>query len=211
MYIVKDEETYPRAVDGNDVVHHNVASYWIRRITHAGAEVYPIPFFHNFVGGQLADWMVGGAPGEDVQTYLTNCPHISFIGVNSYSCAEWRPDYSCGRESEATITELREPLQRYHVGRNLAAITEVNSGVSSITSRLAYIAVGEFGVPIFAPWALTVSYPESNQPYVLNDGTLTSGAFALRDTYSSLGEALPQIHHGQDESIHVSVAGPTIL
>ena len=82
MYIVKDEETYPRAVDGNDVVHHNVASYWIRRITDAGAEVYPIPFFHNYVGGQLADWMVGGARGEDVQTYLTNCPHISFIGVN---------------------------------------------------------------------------------------------------------------------------------
>jgi hypothetical protein len=275
MYIVKDEETYPRAVDGNDVVHHNVASYdyepiiereiaafrafmqhikqvdsqthtilmiqveneiatfgvdrknpkmwrdhspaankrfaqhgfsddlkfstwdlsynWIRRITDAGAEVYPIPFFHNYVGGQLADWMVGGAPGEDVQTYLTNCPHISFIGVNSYFCAEWRADYSCGRESEATISELREPLQRYHVGRNLPAITEVNSGVSSITSRLAYIAVGEFGVPVFAPWALTVSYPEANQPYVLNDGALANGAFALRDTYSSLGKALPQI------------------
>src|SRR5439155_162039 len=95
---------------------------------------------------------------------LQNCPHISFIGVNSYFCAEWRPDYSCGRESEATVTELREPLMRYRVGRNLPAITEINSGLTPITSRLAYIAVGEFGAPIFAPWALTVSYPEFQWP-----------------------------------------------
>ncbi|HYT22710.1 MAG TPA: hypothetical protein VEW05_21075 [Candidatus Polarisedimenticolia bacterium] len=277
MYIVSDEKTYPRAVDGDGVIHHNAASYdyepiigreiaafrafmqhikqvdsqthtilmiqveneiavfgvdrknpkmwrdhspatskrfadngftddlkfsawdlsyhWIRRITEAGAEVYPIPFFHNYVGGEIADWMVGGAPGEDVQTYLQNCPHISFIGVNSYFCAEWRPDYSCGRESEATVTELREPLFRYRVGRNLPAITEINSGLTPITSRLAYIAVGEFGAPIFAPWALTVSYPESNQPYVLSDGTLANGAYALRDTYSSLAKALPQISY----------------
>jgi len=277
MYIVSDEKTYPRAVDGDGVIHHNAASYdyepiigreiaafrafmqhimqvdsqthtilmiqveneiavfgvdrknpkmwrdhspatskrfadngftddlkfsawdlsyhWIRRITEAGAEVYPIPFFHNYVGGEIADWMVGGAPGEDVQTYLQNCPHISFIGVNSYFCAEWRPDYSCGRESEATVTELREPLMRYRVGRNLPAITEINSGLTPITSRLAYIAVGEFGAPIFAPWALTVSYPESNQPYVLSDGTLANGAYALRDTYSSLAKALPQISY----------------
>ena len=277
MYIVKDEQTYPRAIDGDGVIHHNAASYdyepiiereiaafrafmqhikqvdsqtrtilmiqveneiavfgvdrrnpkmwrdhspaankrfadhgisdelkfsawdlsynWIKRITDAGAEVYPIPFFHNYVGGEIADWMVGGAPGEDVQTYLQNCPNVSFIGVNSYFCAQWRPNYSCGRESEATISELREPLLRYRVGRNLPAITEINSGVTSITSRLAYIAVGEFGVPIFAPWSLTVSYPESNQPYVLNDGTLANGAFALRDTYSSLAKALPQISY----------------
>ena len=168
---------------------------WIRRITAAGAEVYPLPFFHNYVGGKVADWMVGGAPGEDVETYLKNCPNISFIGVNSYFCAEWRPDYSCGRESQATIEELRDPLLRYRVSRNLPAITEINSGVNPVTSRLAYIAVGEFGVPIFAPWALTVSYPESNQPYVLNDGTLANGAFALRETYSSLSKALPQISY----------------
>ena len=143
----------------------------------------------------MSDWMVGGAPGEDVETYLKNCPNISFIGVNSYFCAEWRPDNSCGRESHATVDELREPLLRYRVSRNLPAVTEINSGVSSVTSRLAYIAVGEFGVPIFAPWALTVSYPESNQPYVLNDGTLANGAFALQDTYDSLSKALPQISY----------------
>ena len=168
---------------------------WIRRITDAGAEVYPLPFFHNYVGGKVADWMVGGAPGEDVETYLKNCPNISFIGINSYFCAEWRTDYSCGRESEATVDELREPLLRYRLSRNLPAITEINSGASPVTSRLAYIAVGEFGAPIFAPWALTVSYPESHEPYVLNDGTLANGAFALRDTYYSLSKALPQISY----------------
>ena len=139
--------------------------------------------------------MVGGAPGEDVETYLKNCPNISFIGINSYFCAEWRPDYSCRRESEVTVDELREPLLRYRLSRNLPAITEINSGASPVTSRLAYIAVGEFGAPIFAPWALTVSYPESHEPYVLNDGTLANGAFALRDTYYSLSKALPQISY----------------
>ena len=166
---------------------------WIRRITDAGAAIYPIPFFHNYVGGKIADWMVGGAPGEDVPTYLDNCPNISFIGVNSYFCAEWRPDNSCARESQATVEELREPLERYHVGRNLPAITEINSGKSSITSRLAYVAVGEFGVPIFAPWALTDSYPEPYEPYILANGEEANGAPALRDTYASLRKALPQI------------------
>jgi len=277
LYIVEDEATYPRAVDGNAVVHHNAASYdyepiiereiaafrafmqhikqidsqthtivmiqveneiaifgvdrknpkmwrdhspasnkrfadhgftddlafsawdlsynWIRRITAAGAEIYAIPFFHNYVGGKIADWIVGGAPGEDVQTYLQNCPHLSFIGVNSYFCAEWRPDNSCARESEASVSELREPLIHYQVGRNLPAVTEINSGATPLTSRYAFIAVGEFGVPIFAPWALTVSYPESDQPYILSDGSLANGAFALRDTYSSLRKALPQISY----------------
>src|SRR6266704_2217771 len=151
---------------------------WIRRITNAGAAVYPLPFFHNFVGGKVADWMVGGSPGEDVETYLKNCPNIWFIGVNSYFCAEWRPDNSCARPSEASIDELRAPLLRYRVSRNLPAITETNSGANPIASRLAYLAIGEFGAPIFAPWALTVSYPEPYAPYVLPDGTLANGAVA---------------------------------
>jgi hypothetical protein len=277
MYIVADEKTYPRAVDGDGEAHHNAISYdyepvidreiaafrafmrhikevdaqthtivmiqveneiavfgadrknqrlwrdhspasnqkfaehhftddlkysawdlsynWIRRLTDAGAEEYPLPFFHNYVGGKIVDWMVGGAPGEDVQTYLDNCPHLSFIGVNSYFCAEWRADNSCARESEATVEELREPLERYHVGRNLPAITEINSGKTPVTARLAYIAVAEFGVPIYAPWALTVSYPEPYEPYILPDGREANGAEALRETYESLREALPQISY----------------
>lgn len=166
---------------------------WIRRITDAGASEYPLPFFHNYVGGQVADWMVGGAPGEDVATYLKNCPNLSFVGVSSYFCAEWRSDASCARESEATLNDLRGPLRRYRVDRNLPAITEINSGVTPITSRLAYIAVGEFGTPIFAPWALTVSFPESYEPYILPDGSEANGASALRETYTSLMKALPQI------------------
>jgi hypothetical protein len=168
---------------------------WIRRITDAGAAEYPLPFFHNYVGGKVADWMVGGAPGEDVATYLKNCPSLSFIGVNSYFCAEWRADATCTRESQATMDDLREPLRRYRVDRNLPAITEINSGRTPLTSRLAYVAVGEFRVPIFAPWALTVSFPESYEPYILPDGKEANGASALRDTYMSLMKALPQISY----------------
>jgi hypothetical protein len=173
----------------------NLSYNWIRRLTDAGTEVYPLPFFMNFVGGKVADWMVGGAPGEDVPTYMENCPNLSFVGVNSYFCAEWQPDSSCTKESQDTVDDLRKPLIRYHVGRNLPAITETNSGDSPTTSRLAFLAVGEFGAPLFAPWALTDSYPESFQPYVLRDGTLANGAFKLRDTYSSMSKALPLISY----------------
>jgi hypothetical protein len=180
---------------------------WIRRITDAGAAIYPLPFFHNYVGGKVAEWMVGGAPGEDVQTYLDNCPSLSFIGVNSYFCAEWRADNSCARESQATVEQLREPLKRYQVGRNLPAITEINSGKTSVTSRLAYIAVGEFGVPIFAPWALTASYPEPYEPYILPNGKEANGAAALRDTYTSLRKALPQIsYYAKTDKLRVFMA-----
>jgi len=277
MYVVSDDKTFPRAVDGDNIPHHNAISYdyepvieqetaafrafmhhlkqvdgqthtvlmiqveneiaifgsdrrnpklwrdhspaanqrflqhgfsddlkysawdlsfnWIRRITDAGAMEYPIPFFHNYVGGELAEGIVGGAPGEDVQTYLDNCPNISFIGVNSYFCAEWKADHSCARPSQAAVAELREPLKRYSIGRNLPAITEVNSGKTSLTSRLAFIAVGEFGSPIFAPWSLTVSYPESYEPYVMPNGDEANGASALRDAYTSLSKALPQLSY----------------
>ena len=267
MYVINDEKTYPRAVDGDGQIHHNAASYdsdaiiereiqafraflrhirevdsethtiimiqveneiavfgvdrrnsklwrdhspasnrryeehhftddlkfsawdlsynWIRRLTDAGADVYPLPFFHNFVGGELQPWMVGGSPGEDVKTYLENCPHLAFIGVNSYFCEHWRDDNSCETPSNASLDELRAPLRKYSVGRNLPAITETNSGNSWVASRLAFVAVGEFGVPVFAPWALTESYPESYEPYVLKDGTPANAAAKLEETYSS--------------------------
>jgi hypothetical protein len=182
----------------------NLSYNWIRPITDAGAEIYPLPFFLNFVGGKIVDWMVGGAPGEDVETYLKNCPHVAFIGVNAYFCAEWRSDYSCARQSDATVSELRQPLTRYRVGRNLPAITETNSGPDPVAPRLVYLSVGEFGSPIFAPWALTVSYPKSYAPYVLGDGTLANGAFTLRDAYSSIAKALPQVsYYGGTEKLKV--------
>jgi hypothetical protein len=168
---------------------------WIRRITDAGARDYALPFFHNFVGGKLAESIVGGSPGEDVETYLKECPNISFVGVNSYLCAEWLPDNSCNRPASGTLEELRAPLIAYKISRNIPAVTETNSGKTPLTARFAYVAVGEFGAPIFAPWALTDSYPEDYEPYVLADGTLANGAPTLRDAYTSLTQVLPQISY----------------
>jgi len=47
-------------------------------------------------------------------------------------------------------------------------------------------------------WALTVSFPEPYEPYVLNDGELANGASALHETYLSLSKALPQISYYTD-------------
>jgi hypothetical protein len=263
MYVIEDDETYPRAVDAAGVAHHNAISYdyepiiqvetaafrafmehikavdeetrtivmvqveneiavfgadrrnrqqwrdhspasnrrfeemgftddlrysawrlssaWIRRLTDVGAQAYPLPFFLNFVGGQIVDWMTGGAPGEDVATYMENCPNLSFIGLNLYA----------SRKSSAS--DFRARLGAYRVGRNVPAITETNSDSGPNAPRLAYLAVGEFGAPIFAPWALHVSYPTPFEPYVLEDGTIAHGGPALRDCYLSLQKALPLI------------------
>jgi len=158
-----------------------LSSNWLRRVTDAGAEVYPLPFFVNFVGGVIEDWMVGGAPGEDVKTYLDNCPALSFVGLNLYL------------SPQSSVSDFRVALARYQVGRNLPSITETNSDRGPSAPRLAFIAVGEFGAPIFAPWALSDSYPIPFQPYVLPDGSLANGATALRDAFISLRAALPQI------------------
>lgn len=159
----------------------SLSSRWIRRLTDAGAAVYPLPFFLNYVGGTIVDWMVGGAPGEDVATYLENCPNLSFIGLNLYA------------NRDSTVNDFRSALRRYAVGRNLPSITETNSDSGPVAPRLAFVTVGEFGAPIFAPWALNVSYPTSFEPYVTGEGALGNGAFALRDTYTSLGKALAPI------------------
>ena len=124
------------------------AANWLRPITDAGAKEYPIPFFVNFVGGKLADWMNGGAPGEDVATYLENCPAIAFAGLNNYVRSP--PDYSAD--------DFRMTFNSYRVGRNLPALTETNSGASAVAPRSLFLSVGEYGSPVFAPWALIASY-----------------------------------------------------
>jgi hypothetical protein len=161
----------------------SLSSRWIRRLTDVGAEVYPLPFFLNYVGGTIVDGMVGGAPGEDVGPYLENCPNLSFIGLNLYT------------DRNSTVNDFRSALGRYAVGRNLPSITETNSDAGPVAPRLAFIAVGEFGAPIFAPWALNVSYPTSFEPYVDEDGTLANGARALRETYTALDKALSPISY----------------
>lgn len=273
FYVVKDEKTYPRAIDGDGVLHHNAISYdspavivrevkafgrfmehlkstdvehvvvgiqleneisvfgadrhssklfrdhspasnrkflahgftddlkysawdmsttWIKPLTDTAHAAYPIPIFNNYVNGSLEPGLVGGSPGEDVQTYLEDCPNLSFIAVNAYFCAKWNGDH-CDSWSQGATEELRAALHEYAISRNVPAVTETNSGASTVAPRFAYLALGDFGVPIFAPWALTMSYPESNQPYVLRDGRLANGAFELRDAYQSLETALPQI------------------
>lgn len=157
------------------------SSNWIRRLTDAGAAAYPLPFFLNFVGGKVADWMIGGAPGEHVPYYLDNCPEIDFIGLNLYT------------SSESSAHDLRASLRRYQIGRNLPSVTETNSGSDSVDARLAFLSIGEFGAPLFAPWSLDISYPSPYQPYVRGDGSLAHGAFRLRDCYTALRGALPLI------------------
>src|SRR5260370_25160624 len=103
--------------------------------------------------------MVGGSPGEDVETYLKNCPNISFIGVNSYFCAEWRPDNSCARPSEASIDELRAPLLRYRVGRNLPAVYRTKMKTYPTPSRPPYPPLREIRAPLLCPIAHTIPYP----------------------------------------------------
>ena len=56
-------------------------------------------------------------------------------------------------------------------------------------------AVAEFGAPFFAPWSLIVSYPTPQKPYVLDDGELANGAFALGSVYGLLNRALPAISY----------------
>lgn len=264
MYVIEDEETFPRAVDADGRAHHNAVSYdydpiievetaafrafmrhikeidegtwtvlmvqveneiavfgsdrrnrkqwrdhspasnqafeeggfddelkfsaqrfasrWIRSLTDAGTEVYPLPFFANFVSGtKLVDWMVGGAPGEDVGAYLDNCPNLSFVGRNHYLPVD------------CSVNDMRAGLDEYCVGRNMPAITETNSGPDPIDARLAYIAIGEYGAPLFAPWALDISYPTPYHPYVLTDGTIANGGPGLRDCYTSIDMAMEQI------------------
>jgi hypothetical protein len=158
-----------------------LSTAWIRRLTDVAAQVYPIPTFLNYVGGEIVDWMVGGAPGEDVATYMENCPNLAFVGLNLYA------------SRQSSVADFRAWLDAYRVSRNLPAITETNSDAGPNAPRLAYLALGEYGAPIFAPWALHVSYPTPYEPYVLEGDTLAHGGPALRDCYLSLRKALAPI------------------
>jgi hypothetical protein len=143
----------------------------------------------NFVSGSLADGMLGGSPGEDVATYLEHLPALAFIGVNHYPT--WGDDTPAPVSVPASA--LRRTLDRYRIGRNLPTLTETNSDNSPLAPRFVFISVGEYGSPLFSPWALGSSCPTDGEPYVRKDGTLANGAFALREAYTAIQKAGPAI------------------
>ncbi len=167
----------------------SLAVNWLRPLTDAGARAHPIPLFMNFVGGSLAEGQLGGSPGEDLATYLDRVPALSFIGVNHYPT--W------GETTPAPVSvpasALRETLDRYRVGRNTPTLTETNSDNGPLAPRFLFISVGEYGSPLFAPWALGASCPTDGEPYVQRDGTLANGAFALREAYTAIRKGGPAI------------------
>ena len=158
-----------------------MARRWIRPLTDAGKAVYPLPLFCNFVGGRLADHIVGGSPGEDVAIYLEECSNLDFIGLNLYV------------ENDVTVADFRENLDRYRIGRNMVSVTETNSDAGPVLPRLCFDAIARYASPIIAPWALNVSYPTPYEPYVLADGTPANGAEALRATYGAIAMAAAPI------------------
>lgn len=169
------------AASFRDDLHYSAWSLttkWLGPMTDTGKAVYLLPFFVNFVGGQLTEWMVGGSPGEDVATYLENCPAIDFCGLNLY--------VQPGR----SINDLRGALLQYRVSRNLPSITEANSDLSQMAPRMAFMSVGEFGSPVFAPWALNVSYPKPFHPYIKPDGSIANDGPDLRDCYQTLNKIM---------------------
>jgi hypothetical protein len=167
----------------------NFAANWLRPVTEAGSKVYPIPFFMNFVGGSLAEGMLGGSPGEDVAAYLENIPAAEFIGVNHY------PTWGDHTPAPVSVPAagVRRILDSYRIGRNIPTITETNSDNGPLAPRFLFISVGEYGSPLFAPWALGDSCPTAGEPYVLRDGTLANGAFALREAYEAIRKGGPAV------------------
>lgn len=156
-----------------------LASGWLRRVTEAGAQEYALPFYMDFVGGELAG-MLGGEPGEDVATYLKLCPRTAFVSMNLYS----------GSAREA---DLRRRIEPYRVERNIVAISETNSDRSAVAPRLAFLAIGDYAAPLFSPWAFNISWPTRGEPYVLKDGTLANGAFDLMRAYTGVERAAAPI------------------
>jgi len=160
----------------------NLASQWLRPLMEAGTRTYPLPLFVNFVGGSLAPGLLGGSPGEDVATYLETLPNLSFVGVNHYPT--W------GDETPAPVSvsasSLRRTLDRYRIGRNIPTVTETNSDNNSLAPRFLFLSVGEYGSPLFSPWAMETSCPTPGEPYVQEDGQLANGAFALREACTAI-------------------------
>jgi hypothetical protein len=153
-----------------------LASGWLRRVTEAGAQEYELPFYMDFVGGTLAG-TIGGEPGEDVATYLKLCPRATFLSMNLYS-------------DSAREEDLRRRIEPFRVEGNIVAISETNSDRSAVAPRLAFLAIGDYGAPLFSPWAFNISWPTRGEPYVLKDGTLANGAFDLMRAYTTIERAM---------------------
>lgn len=152
------------------------AEFLIKPLSDAGHRIHPIPQYLNFVAFNIAHWMVGGSPGEDVKTIMELCPNISFCGLNLYM----------GPEIPIDITALH----CYRTGRNIPAITETNSDNSMYSPRNIFTAVAEFSCAAFLPWAISCASPAHGAPYVLEDGTITESGIEMRDSFYPLARAM---------------------
>lgn len=63
--------------------------------------------------------MVGGAPGEDVATYVENCPRISFIGLNLYVDPE-----TSVNEFRAALTDTESAATCRRLPKRTAVLTQ---------------------------------------------------------------------------------------
>lgn len=140
----------------------------------AGAAVYPLPFYVNFVGDSR--------PGEDIQTYLDLAPQLACVGSDAY-----------GRDAD----DFRAIMRRFRVGRNVPFVPETASDEHTATENNLLIGLEEFGIIGMDLWAIDypVGYwtwqpePRDSAPLFAEDGTPSSRAEIVAEVFGLVDRA----------------------
>ena len=141
---------------------------YVAELIEAGAEVYSLPFYVNFVGVPR--------PGEDIQYYLDKAPHL-------IACA---PDIYAGNSSE-----FRRNQASFAVGRNVPLVAETSSDTKDPSERNLYYAVSEGGAIGYDLWAIDTAYGLGawepgyghRTPLVDREGHWSPKAYQIKEEY----------------------------
>lgn len=160
---------------------------YVAALVEAGAEVYPLPFYVNFVGTPR--------PGENIAYYLEKAPHLA-------SCA---PDIYAG-DTEG----FRRVMSAFAVGRNVPLVAETSSDTKDPTEKNLYYALTEGGAVGFDLWAIDCAYGlgaweegyAHRTPLVDLEGRWSSKAYQIRAEFGILRRVMaPLVRYRRTERL----------
>lgn len=154
---------------------------YVTSLVEAGAEIYPLPFYVNFVGTPR--------PGEDISYYLEKAPHLT----------------SCAPDIYALDTEgFRRNLAAFAVGRNVPLVAETSSDTKDPAERNVYYALLEGGAIAYDLWAIDCAYGfgaweegyAHRTPLVDREGRWSAKAYQIKAEFGVLRRAMaPLLEH----------------
>lgn len=156
---------------------------YVNTVAGAAKEVYPLPTYANvWLSASVADvpgfsYPAGGAVKNMLDIWLSESNNLDMIAPDIY---------------QHSYLSFKAICEHYARENNPLYIAETSSGLSGRVDKNAFYAIGCHGAIGFDPWSIDIPFPDQSDAPLVHplDGTWGPQAYALRDSYKSIADAM---------------------